>query len=173
MLCCGSPTSISHRSHILEQIRINAPYLQCLTLPWKEILLLGESRLPWPTLQQLNICLGGTKQDDPAACVIERVITSEIFPRLRYLSFSRRRFKLAPPEVMVKRIITWLDVLIVSLPALATFHVNRQCSIYRSQPRSSVDTCLILLQQHTRLNNHHHPLTRVFINANEEILISL
>lgn len=173
LLCCRSPTPISHRSQILEQIRTNAPYLQCLTLSWDETLLLGESRLPWSTIQQLNIRLSVTKQDDPAASVIERVITSEVFPQLRYLSFGGRRFKLTPPEMMVKRVFTWLDVLILSLPTLATLHINRRCGVYRSRPHSSIDTCLILLQQYTRLNNHHHPSTRVFINADEEILISL
>ena len=170
-MCYGSGTPISHRSEILEQIRINAPGLQCLTVSWDEILLLGESHSPWSSIQQLNILLSVPKQDDPPASLIERIITSEVFPQLRYLSFGRRRFKLTPPEEVVQRIFTWLDALILSLPTLTTLHVNRRCTIYRTRPRSSVERCLTLLKEHVRLSNH--PPTRVLINTNEEILILL
>ena len=100
-----SPTPISHRYRILEQLRINAPCLQHLTLSWDEILLLGESRSPWPAIEQLNIRFNGARKDDPAASLSERLITTEAFPRLRYLSLSRRRFKFAPKGVMAKRML--------------------------------------------------------------------
>jgi hypothetical protein len=165
-------TPISHRSILLEQIRINAPSLQCLTLSWDDILLL-ESDSPWPSIEQLNILLSITKQDVPSESLVGRVSTSKAFPQLRYLSFGRRRFKLAPTEVMAQRILAWLDALILSSSTLSIFHVNRRCSRYRSVPQSSIDTLMTLIKQHVRLNGHHHPSTHVIIDSNEEIIIWL
>ena len=172
-LCHRSPTPISHRSHIFEQLRIGAPSLQCLTLWWEDVSLLRESSSPWPSLRQLNTILSAYKQDEPAASVLGHVITSKVFPQLRYLSFGRRRFRLSPPERMAERILAWLDALILSVPTLATFHVNRRCDYYRSRPRSSLQTCISLLKQHPRLSDQHSPFTRLIINVNEEIIISL
>ncbi|UJR07445.1 hypothetical protein I4U23_011731 [Adineta vaga] len=135
-------TPISHRSILLKQIRINALFLECLTISWNDILLL-ESDLPWSSLDQLNILLTVTKQDIPSDSLIGCVITSSTFPQLRYLSF----------EVMAQRILSWFDTLMLSLSTLSIFYVNRRCSYHRSNPQSSIDTLMTLIKQHVRLND--------------------
>ena len=140
-----SPKPISHRYRILKQLHLNAPCLRHLTLSWDETLLLGESRPQWPAIEQLNIRFNSARKDDPAASLSERLITTEAFLRLWYLSLGRRHFKFAPPEVMAKRVLAWLDALTSSLPSLAIFYANRRCAFDRSRPRLSVDACLTLL----------------------------
>ncbi|CAF1444827.1 unnamed protein product [Adineta ricciae] len=162
-------TPISHRSILLEQIRINAPSLQCLTLSWDDILLL-ESGLPWSSLDQLNIRLSVRRQDVPDESLLGRVVTGKAFPQLRYLSFGRRRFRLAPPEVMAQRVLSWFDILISSLSTLSIFHVNKRCCYYRSKPKSAIGTLMTLIRQHVHLNN---PSAHVIIHSNEEIIIWL
>ncbi|CAF1121845.1 unnamed protein product [Rotaria sp. Silwood1] len=167
-------TPIHHRCIILDQLRQCAPSLQCLTLWWHDVrLLLKHSNSPWPSIQQLNILLRTHTKDNPSASLIRRLPTIKVFPQLRYLSLGARRFLLTPPELAAERILSWIDALVFSSSKLVVLHVNKNCPYFRTLSSTSYDMLMMLLKQHVRLRDYHHPSAKIIINSNEEVIIWL
>jgi hypothetical protein len=169
-----SVTPIANRCFILDQLRQCAPSLQCLKLWWHDLQpFLKHSNSPWPSIEQCNILLRTMEKDDPPASLIKRLPTNHVFPQLKYLTFGARRFKLTPPELVAERILSWLDALLVPASKLVLLHVNKACPYFRTRPLTARDTLLMLLKQHVRLRDDHHPPAKITIDYNEEIIIWL
>jgi hypothetical protein len=169
-----SVTPIYNRCFILDQLRQCAPSLQCLTLWWHDLRpFLKHSNSPWSSILQLNILLRAAGQDNPSAAMIKRIPTNNAFPQLQYLTFGGRRFILEPPELTAELILSWLNALLFPALKLVMLHVNRRCSYFRTRPFTARDMFLMLLKQHIRLRDHHHPPAKITIDWNEEIIIWL
>lgn len=169
-----SVTPISNRCFILDQLRQCAPSVQCLTLWWHDLRpLLKHSDSPWPSIQQLNILLRSVEKDNPSASLIKRLPTNKAFPQLKYLTFGSRRFVLTPPELVAERILSWLDALVFPGSKLVILHVNRSCPYFHPRSSTARDMLMILLKQHVRLRDHHHPPAKIIIDSNEEVIIWL
>jgi hypothetical protein len=167
-------TPIDNRCFILDQLRQCAPSLQCLTLSWHDLRsFLKHSNSPWSSILQLNILLRSAGRDNPSAAMIKCIPTNNAFPQLQYLTFGGRRFMLKRPELVAERILSWVDALLSPPSKLVMLHVNRRCPYFRTHPFTSGDMLLMLLKQHIRLRDHHHPRAKIIINSNEEIIIWL
>ena len=163
---------IYNRCFILDQLRHCAPSLQCLTLWWHDLhSLLEHSHSPWPSIQELNIRLRAGRV--PCASLIKRLPISKVFPQLRYLTVGPRRLMLTSPEWLAEWILSWIDALLVPASKLVSLHVNRRCSYSRTSPSTACDKLMMLLKQHDRLSDYHHPPAKILIDSNEEIIIWL
>jgi len=111
--------------------------------------------------------------DNPSAAMIKRIPTNNAFPQLQYLTFGGRRFILKPPELTAELILSWLNALLFPASKLVMLHVNRRCSYFRTRPLTARDMLMMLLKQHIRLRDHHHPPAKIIIDSNEEIIIWL
>ena len=168
-----SQTSRDSRSFILDQFRKCAPALECLMLYWSDVeLLLRHCSSAWSSVRQLNIHLE-SHIHFPCVSLIKRLPTNKAFSQLQYLSFNERRLSFNRPKPLATWIVSCFDALVSSSSKLLILHVNRCCVTYRSFPPTSRDILLTLLTEHIRSRSDHSSSSKIVIDANEEIIISL